>query len=62
MNYQIVTGSTSTSISISFIDVYANATPGAAATGPKYQHFGSTLRQNRQNYKPFGTDQMVIFG
>ena len=38
MNYQIVTGSTGTSISISFIEVYGNATPAAAATGPKYQH------------------------
>jgi hypothetical protein len=62
MNYQIVTGSTGTSISISFIEVYGNATPAAAATGPKYQHFDNTLRQNRQNYKPFGTGQMVIFG
>ena len=55
MNYQIVTGSTGTSISISFIEVYGNASPAAAATGPKYQHFDNTLRQNRQNYKPFGT-------
>ena len=39
MNYQIVTGSTGTSISISFIEVYGNATP---ATGPKYQHFDNT--------------------
>ena len=39
MNYQIVTGSTGTSISISFIEVYGNATPAAAATGPNYQHF-----------------------
>ena len=35
MNYQIVTGSTGTSISISFIEVYGNATQAAAATGPK---------------------------
>jgi hypothetical protein len=61
MNYQIVTGSTGTSISISFIEVYGNATPPAAVTGPKYQHFDNTVRQNRQNYKPFGTGQMVIF-
>jgi len=61
MRYQIVTGSTGTSISISFIEVYGNASP-AAATGPKYQHFDNTLRQNRQNYKPLGTGQMVIFG
>ena len=44
MNYQIVTGSTGTSISISFIEVYGNATPAAAATGPKYQHFDNTPR------------------
>jgi hypothetical protein len=62
MNYQIVTGSTGTFISISFIEVYGNATPAAAATGPKYQHFDNILRQNRQNYKSFGTGQMVIFG
>jgi hypothetical protein len=64
MSYQIVTGSTGTSISISFIDVYGNATPAAADTGPKYQHFDNTPRLilGRQNYKPFGTGQMVIFG
>jgi hypothetical protein len=62
MNYQIVTGSTGTSISISFIEVYGNATPAAAPTGPKYQHFDNTNQPNRQNYKPFGTGQMVIFG
>jgi hypothetical protein len=64
MNYQIVTGSTGTSISISFIEVYGNATPAAAAaTGPKYQHFDN--RPNRtfnQQYNPFGSNQMVIFG
>ena len=61
MNYRIVTG---TSISISFIEVYGNASPAAAATGPKYQHFDNTPRRilGRQNYNPFGTDQMVIFG
>jgi hypothetical protein len=59
MNYQIVTGSTGTSISISFIEVYGNATPAAAATGPKYQHFDNTPGQN---YNPFGGGQMVIFG
>jgi len=32
MNYQIVTGSTGTSISLSFIEVYGNATPASAAT------------------------------
>ena len=53
MNYQIVTGSTGTSISISFIEEYGNTTPAAEATGPKYQHFDNTLRQNRQNNKPF---------
>ena len=55
MNYQIVTGATGISISISFIEVCGNATPAAAATGPKYEHLDNTLRQNRQNYKPFGT-------
>jgi hypothetical protein len=55
-----VTGSTGTSISISFIE----ATPAAAATGPKYQHFDNTPRRilGRQNYNPFGGGQMVIFG
>jgi hypothetical protein len=64
MNYQIVTGSTGTSISISFIEVYGNATPAVAATGPKYQHFDNTPRRTlgRQNYNPFGDGQMVIFG
>jgi hypothetical protein len=64
MNYQIVTGSTGTSISISFIEVYGNATPAAAATGPKYQHFDNTPRRvlGRQNYNSFGGGQMVIFG
>jgi hypothetical protein len=36
MNYQIVTGSTGTSLSISFIEVYGNATPAAAATVPAF--------------------------
>ncbi|HXX98591.1 MAG TPA: hypothetical protein VEL11_15925 [Candidatus Bathyarchaeia archaeon] len=63
MNYQIVTGSTSTSISISFIEVYGNATPAAAATGPNY-HFDNTPRRilGRQDYNPFDSGQMVIFG
>jgi hypothetical protein len=62
MNYQIVTGSTGTSISISFIEVYGNATPAAAATGPKYQHFDNTpIQQRKQKYNSFG-GQMVIFG
>ena len=62
MNYQIVTGSTGTSISISFIEVYGNATPAAAATGPKYQHFDNTpIQQRKQKYNSFGS-QMVIFG
>ena len=64
MNYQIVTGSTGISNSISFIEVYGNATPAAAATGPKYQHFDNTPRRilGRQNYNPFGTGQKVMFG
>ena len=64
MNYQIVTGSTGTSISISFIEVYGNATPAAAPTGPAYRHFDNTPRQilGRQNYNPFGGGQIVIFG
>jgi hypothetical protein len=59
-----VTGSTVTSISISFIEVYGNATPAAAATGPSYRHFDATLRRilGRQNYNPFGGGQMVVFG
>ena len=62
MNYQIVTGSTGTSISISFIEVYGNATPAATATGPKYQHFDNTpIQQRKQKYNSFG-GQMVIFG
>jgi hypothetical protein len=44
-NYQIVTGSTGTSTSISFIEVYGNATPAAVATGPKYKHFDNTPRR-----------------
>jgi hypothetical protein len=64
MNYQIVTGSIGTSISISFIGVYGNGTPAAAATGPTYRHFDNTPRRilGRQNYNPFGGGQMVIFG
>jgi hypothetical protein len=64
MNYQIVTGSTGTSISISFIKVYGNATPAAAPTERKYQHFDNTPTRilGRQNYNPFGGGQMVIFG
>jgi hypothetical protein len=38
------------------------ATPAAAATGPKYQHFDNTpVQQGKQMYNPFG-GQMVIFG
>jgi hypothetical protein len=64
MNYQIVTGSTGTSISILFIEVYGNATQAAAATGPNYQHFDNTPRRilGRQNYNPFGSGQIVVFG
>ena len=63
MNYQIVTGSTGTSISLSFIEVYGNATPAAAATGPKYQHFDNTpIQQRKQEYNSFAGGQMVIFG
>jgi hypothetical protein len=62
MNYQIVTGSPGTSISISFIEVYGNATPAAAVTGPMYQHFDNTpIQQRKQKYNSFGS-QMVIFG
>ena len=64
MNYQIVTGSTGTSISTSFIEVYGNASPTAALTRPTYWHFDNTPRRilGRQNYNPFGGGQMVIFG
>ena len=62
MNYQIVTASTGTSISISFIEVYGNARPAAAPTGPKYQHFDNTPIQRKQMYNSFGRGQMVIFG
>ena len=64
LNYQIVTGSTGSSISILFIEVYGNATPAAADTGPKYQHFDNTPRRvlGRQNYNAFDGGQMVIFG
>jgi hypothetical protein len=62
MNYQIVTASTGTSISLSFIEVYGNATPAAAATGSKYQHFDNTsIQQRKQMYNSFG-GQMVKFG
>ena len=55
MNYQIMTGSTGTSISISLIEVYGNATQAATATGPKYQHFDSTpIQQRKQMYNSFG--------
>ena len=54
MRYRIVTGSTGTSISISFIEVYGNASPAAAATGPRYQHFDNTLiQQRKQKYNSF---------
>ena len=56
MNYQIVTGSTGTSISISFIEVYGNASPAAAPTRPTYRNFDNTPRRviGRQNYNTFG--------
>lgn len=64
MNYKLATGSTGTSISISFIEVYGNATPAAAPTTSTYRHFDNTARLvlGRQNYNPFGGGQMVIFG
>jgi hypothetical protein len=62
MNYKLATGSTGTSISISHLSVWGNI--GAqVATGRKYQHFDLTARQiGRQNYNPFGTGGIVIFG
>ncbi|HYA82048.1 MAG TPA: hypothetical protein VEH06_01175, partial [Candidatus Bathyarchaeia archaeon] len=53
-----------TSISLSFIEVYGNASPAAAATGPKYQHFDNTPRRilGRQNYNPFGGGQWNLDG
>jgi len=64
MNYKLATGSTGTSISISFIEVYGNATPAAAPTTSTYRHFDNTARRvlGRQNYNPFCGGQMVIFG
>ncbi|MGC2573194.1 MAG: hypothetical protein WA364_16905 [Candidatus Nitrosopolaris sp.] len=58
-----MTGSTGTSISISFIEVYGNATPAAAATGPAYRHFDNTPRLilDRQNYHPFGCGNIWFF-
>jgi len=47
-------------ISISFIEVYGNATPAAAATRPKYQHLDNTLRQIDKIINRL--KQMVIFG
>jgi hypothetical protein len=43
MNYQIVTGSTGTSIFISLIEVYGNATQAAAATMMSYPIAPHTL-------------------
>ena len=64
MNYQIVTGSTGTSISISFIEIYGNAIPAAAPTRQTYRHFDNTPKWvlGRQNYNSFGGGQMIIFG
>ena len=61
MNYQIVTGSTGTSMKITQMSVWGNATAGAAAGGPIYQHFDNTTQSNRQNMNAFG-GQIVIFG
>jgi hypothetical protein len=62
INYQIVAASTGTSISLSFIEVHRNASPAAAAIGPKYQYFDNTpIQQRKQKYNSFG-GQMVIFG
>ena len=52
----IVTGSTGTSISISFIEVYGNATP--AATGPLDN---SRRILGIQKYNALGVGHMVIF-
>jgi hypothetical protein len=63
MNYKLTTGTTGTSISISHLSVWGNIS-AQVATGRKYQHFDCTVRQvlGRQNYDPFGGNEMVIFG
>ena len=62
MNYQIVTGSTGTSLKIAFIAVWGNATPSPGRGGPMYQHFRNVKKPlGRQNYNSFG-GQMIVFG
>jgi hypothetical protein len=63
MNYKLTTGTTGTSISISHLSVWGNISAAAATTRPSYRHFD--MRPNRilnQQYNPFASNQMVIFG
>lgn len=62
MDYQIITASTGTSLTLFQLAVWGNATPGAVATGPSYYHFdNSDIKIGRQFYNSF-SDQMQVFG
>lgn len=61
MNYQLVTGSTGSAMTISQMSVNGNITT-AVAGGPTYQHFGTNSAiVGAQYYQSFGS-QMVVFG
>lgn len=64
MNYQLITGSTGTNMTILFITVNLNnqAGGGGGGAGPNYQHFGTNSAiVGAQYYQSFGS-QMVVFG
>lgn len=62
MNFDVVPGSTGTSITITQISVWANATPAPTGGGPGYRNFRNVLtRKGQQDYKSFGM-QMIVFG
>jgi hypothetical protein len=62
MNYSVVTGATGTSLKISFLSIWGNATPAPGGRGPMYQHFSNVKKLiSRQDYNSFG-GQMVSFG
>jgi hypothetical protein len=60
MNYQVVTGSTGTSIKIAFIAVWGNISAAAAGTAYKGQNFGNVPAILTPRLTSFGSTNPVF--